>query len=636
MHKYAALLAPLFLALVLIEAIAPAQAQAQQPPPPAPSAEALIEAARAALAKGAPDDAELLLEGVEPDEGNLDDLDFLHGSIALHRGEWQAAIARFRAMLARNPDLPRVRLDLAFAHFQAGEDGRAAHHFRLALGTKDLPPAVRERALAFLDRIRRRKTWSITGSVALAPDSNINNATSATEVELFGLPAQLSEDAREASGVGLNVNLGGGYEGRISPDVRFRTSAGLNTRTYRDSQFNERSVNLRAGPRFLFERFDLRPELTTSVRDLGGDLYSRSAGLELSGNWLLAPSWRLNAAVGGERVSYETFLGDGHTFFADLGLAHALGRATQVRADTSFRRENLDDDAYSWREYILGASVTRELPPGVRGGRGAALPVARVRRAAAGLRLGGAAGPNPGGANHRIEPAYRLVRLLASNHASARASRQQPRPLRLPAHGRGVQPDPHVLMSMHRLMALSTVCGSMSFTPCRRRWGAAAPPSGTPSAAPLPPASSSRRRGDVRPAPGAIGSRDGGRLAAATEPAASMSLVRRTCGAGSSASRPRIAPRWAERWRRWRRPGRGRLRVRRARRAGGPRLVGGGAGGRSRQRDAGAADGRRERWERPAGGEPELPRNRGDPRQRDDDARRGGVRRVPPGELVPA
>ena len=366
MHKYAVLLAPLFLALVLIEAIAPepARAQAEQSPTSTLPAEALIEAARDALAKGAPDDAELLLEGVEPDEGNLDDLDFLYGSIALQRGEWQAAIARFRAMLTRNPDLPRVRLDLAFAHFQASEDGRAAHHFRLALGTKDLPPVVRERALAFLDRIRRRKSWSITGSVALTPDSNINNATSATEVELFGLPAQLSEDAREASGVGLSVNLDGGYEGRISPDMRFRTSAGLSTRTYRESQFNERIVNLRAGPRFLFEKFDLRPELTASVRDLGGDLYSRSAGLELSGNWLLAPSWRLNAAVGGERVFYETFLGDGHTFSADLGLAHALGRATQVRADTSFRREILDDDAYSWREHIFGVSATRELPRG--------------------------------------------------------------------------------------------------------------------------------------------------------------------------------------------------------------------------------------------------------------------------------
>ena len=338
----------------------PAQAES----PAELSAESLIEAARAALEQGEIEDAQFLLDGVKPGEGDIDDLDFLYGSIALVRGDWDVAIARFRAMLGRNPDLPRVRLDLALAYFQSGRDVRAAHHFRLALGAKDLPPEAGARALGFLELIRRRKTWAVTGTVALAPDSNINNATNATEVELFGLPAQLSEDARETSGVGLSVNLDGGYEGRISPDVRFRSSAGLSTRTYRESQFNERIVNLRAGPRFLFEKFDLRPELTASVRDLGGDLYSRSAGLGLSGDWLLAPSWRLNAAVGGERVSYETFLGDGHTFSADLGLAHALGRATLVRADTAFRLENLDDDAYSWREYILGVSVTRELPRG--------------------------------------------------------------------------------------------------------------------------------------------------------------------------------------------------------------------------------------------------------------------------------
>ena len=137
-----------------------------------------------------------------PAKGNIDDLDFLHGTIALARGDWEAAIVRFRAMLARNPNLPRVRLDLALAYFQAGEDHRAAYHFRLALGDKDLPPVIRARALALLDRIRRRKSWSVSGSLALAPDTNINQATSAREVALFGAPGRLSDDARQTSGVG--------------------------------------------------------------------------------------------------------------------------------------------------------------------------------------------------------------------------------------------------------------------------------------------------------------------------------------------------------------------------------------------------------------------------------------------------
>ena len=89
-------------------------------------------------------------------------------------------------MLARDPTLQRVRLDLALAYFQGGEDGSAAYHFRQALAAEDLPAAVRANALAFLDRIRGRKSWSVTGSLFIAPDTNINEATSAQTVDLFG------------------------------------------------------------------------------------------------------------------------------------------------------------------------------------------------------------------------------------------------------------------------------------------------------------------------------------------------------------------------------------------------------------------------------------------------------------------
>ena len=364
MPRYAAPSLPVVLLSLVVGAASPAPAQ--EPQVPEFSAEVLIETAREALAAGEPDHAALLLEGLKPGQGDPADIDFLWGSIAMARGEWQEAIARFRTMLARDPTLLRVRLDLALAYFQAEEDGSAAYHFRQALAAEELPVAVRANALAFLERIRRRKSWSVTGSLSVAPDTNINAATSAREVDLFGLPATLSEDARQTSGVGLSAGIGGGYEARLSRDARFRTSAHLHTRTYGSgkSAFNERTVSLGAGPRFLFEGFDLRPELTARVRLLGGETYSRAGGLELSGNWLMAPTWQLSASVDAERISYETFLGESAVYAAKVGLAHALGSATLLRADTVFRREVLDNDAYSWREFIVGFSVARELPRG--------------------------------------------------------------------------------------------------------------------------------------------------------------------------------------------------------------------------------------------------------------------------------
>ena len=202
-----------------------------------------------------------------------------------------------------------------------------------------------------------------------APSPSLPTATSTRppahgEIALFGLPATLSEDARETSGVGLTADIAGSHEIHLSPDTRFSTHAGLYTRTYEDSRYNDRTLSLRAGPRFLFEKFDLRPEATALLRQLGGDTYSRAFGLGLSGNWRLAPAWRLNAGVSAERISYESFLGDGNIYGARLGLSHAFGRSTLLRADTSYRREALTSEAHSWRELSVGFLVARELPRG--------------------------------------------------------------------------------------------------------------------------------------------------------------------------------------------------------------------------------------------------------------------------------
>ena len=364
MDRYTNHLSCMLLALLLAAFAVPPPTEAEETRPPELSAENLIEAARAALSQGNLDDAEFLLEGVKPGEGDIDDLDFLHGSIAMAREDWETAIARFRAMLARNPDLPRVRLDLALAYFQARQDTSAAYHFRQALGDEDLPKIARAKALAFLDAIRRRKTWSVTAAVAVAPDSNINAATSSRFVELFGLPATLSEDARETSGVGLTADLSGGYEARVSPDLRFRINAGLYTRTYKQSEYNDRTATVRAGPRFLFEGFDVRAEAIGRMRRLGGDTYSWAAGLRLSGDWLVAPAWRVRTSASAERIWYETFLGDGQAFGGQLGVSHAFGRATLLHGDASFRREDIDSETNSYKEFSLAFAVAREFPLG--------------------------------------------------------------------------------------------------------------------------------------------------------------------------------------------------------------------------------------------------------------------------------
>ena len=84
----------------------------------------------------------------------------------------------------------------------------------------------------------------------LAPDTNINAATSARQVALFGLPARLSDDARQTSGVGVSANVQGGYEWRLAEALRFRTVAGLRTRTYETTSSTSSLSACERGPGF--------------------------------------------------------------------------------------------------------------------------------------------------------------------------------------------------------------------------------------------------------------------------------------------------------------------------------------------------------------------------------------------------
>ena len=82
------------------------------------------------------------------------------------------AIAAFRTILVKRPELVRVRLELARAFFLKEEDRLARRHFELVLAGK--PPAgVALNVNRFLSVMRARKRWSLRLGAAVAPDTNI-------------------------------------------------------------------------------------------------------------------------------------------------------------------------------------------------------------------------------------------------------------------------------------------------------------------------------------------------------------------------------------------------------------------------------------------------------------------------------
>ena len=228
-------------------------AGAQESQRSAISSETLIEAAHKALAAGKLDDAETLLEGLETNEKTIDEMDFLYGMIAMQREDWPSAIARFRAILIRHPDLPRPRLELARAFFYAGDDKLARHHFELVLASNP-PEAVVKNVQGFLDAIRTRRRWD--AHFRTRPLSRQQRQYRHGRGNRLALRTALSGYGRIQTllRVGLIVWGGAEYEYPLTPQARWRAGADLRRQEHRRQEFNRMTLSLHTGPRWIITR----------------------------------------------------------------------------------------------------------------------------------------------------------------------------------------------------------------------------------------------------------------------------------------------------------------------------------------------------------------------------------------------
>ncbi len=217
------------------------------------------------------------------------------------------AIASFHAILIDSPGLMRVRLELARAFFLKGEDALARRHFERVLAGK--PPAgVVLNVNRFLDLMRARRRWSGYFGFAIAPDSNINAASSEEIIHLetpFGrLPFR--RDAGARSGLGLSVWGGGEYAYPLTERLGIRAGGDASRREYEGSTFDRTFVGLHLGPRWLIgaaSEVSLLAEVSRQWHS--GNPDSDTFGGRIEAERRLGPRWRLDASAAWRKRDYR-------------------------------------------------------------------------------------------------------------------------------------------------------------------------------------------------------------------------------------------------------------------------------------------------------------------------------------------
>lgn len=323
---------------------------------------------RAAIAQQQYDLARRILEEMLRNQPGNVEASFMLAQVDGDDGHLAEAAERYRKILAAQPDLVRVRLELARTLFLLKDDDDAAeYNFRLVLALPDLPPEVRHNVQVFLDAIRLRRDWSLSLNASLAPNTNINAGPSTGTVFINGLPFELSNTTKQKSGIGATFTAAGEYDVHVSQDVKVRNGATAYRAEYPNKSFDDTQVEAYLGPQWVGKAVDVSVLGVLDRRWFGNDPYNVGFGPRVQLNWNVSSRFRVETQAEYLRRDYQdsrTFL-NGYLADASATGLYSLTPTSYAKATVGFGYEHTTFTGFANKFYRAGLGYHRELPWGI-------------------------------------------------------------------------------------------------------------------------------------------------------------------------------------------------------------------------------------------------------------------------------
>lgn len=316
------------------------------------------------------------------DAGNLQAADTILSAFELSHMENSvplpplAEILRARLALAKD-DFDRAELLFA-RHLQHREQGTLAHWGLAEIQARRGNVRMAGKTLQKLDRstltvtgriildrtlqsINEERAWRLFGSFALAPSTNINQATDSDHVTLYGSPFRLAASARETSGVGAHLVVAG--EGRIAQflDLPILANAWLKHTDYQEADFDDTSIHVSLGPVVRLGSIKLNPKITGSRRWYGIEPLTTSAGLLVRTEVPLPNFFTGRVSIVQERVLYDRAKGqNGNRSFAQIALSRRTKKGA-VHGRLNLERDRSGGLVHTSRAIGVGMTLNQTI-----------------------------------------------------------------------------------------------------------------------------------------------------------------------------------------------------------------------------------------------------------------------------------
>lgn len=274
---------------------------------------------------------------------------FLSGLTDLRNGRPESAIEKFSAILATNPNLVRVRLELARAYFMARQWTRARNEFFTVL-SGDLPDPVRARVLGFIREIDARRGFDWDLSLRLTTVGN-QRKYDTDEIILSFLGLNLPFTLNRDTSTDIGVRATGAANFRRPVDLGFSR---LQTVAFASFSFDVTEARTSRYDDYIFTgRFGLRTlsQYTTAsfgpaigTRLIGGQTFENRIALEAAFERRnLLGSSVFGTLSGAQLHNPRSSALDGHSVEAELGIRRSLGGRGLIGVSAFYQDKSVED-----------------------------------------------------------------------------------------------------------------------------------------------------------------------------------------------------------------------------------------------------------------------------------------------------
>lgn len=276
---------------------------------------------------------------------------FDYAMVALQQNRPDVAIPIFQAILAENPKLTRVRLELARAYFMAEKWALSRQEFFRAL-SGDLPEPVRQNVLGFIRQIDARRGFDWDLSIGLTTAGNSNSYDSqniqVNPAYAFGATSLTYERPRErvpAARIRGAMTLRKPFEGLSSAErgVLGFASLGLDALEAEGRDYDDYELRLRLGLRLLSPQTTISFGPVLSKQWYQGDHYEDRHGIEAAFERRSETGVSVYGAA--SLLSVDNAFNDnydGASYSASLGVRRSVGGRAVIGTQLDYERRDSD------------------------------------------------------------------------------------------------------------------------------------------------------------------------------------------------------------------------------------------------------------------------------------------------------